>query len=308
MSNLKLFSLQSGSAVELIGGSARLEKDLQACVERNMKTLLGVHFLASEYQTTHGGKMDSLGLDENNCPVIIEYKKNQNQNVINQGLFYLDWLVDHKAAFQLLVSEKLGAEAASLIDWTGVRLILIAQDYNRYDRHAVNQIDRSIDLFRYSFHQADGQGGPFLLLDLIGSQPSTARRSPARTAAEMEPVVRNDSHQAQLGKASPELKALYDDVCEFANSLGDVQQKELKYHIAFKNITNFACVVVKATQDPRVRLFLKLDPNEVELEEGFTEDMTGIGHWGTGDLSVTLRNKDDFKKAKQLIEASFQAN
>ena len=62
--------------------------------------------------------MDSIGIDENNSPVIFEYKRSQNENVINQGLFYLDWLLDHKADFKLLVIDKLGMEAADNIDWS----------------------------------------------------------------------------------------------------------------------------------------------------------------------------------------------
>jgi RecB family endonuclease NucS len=58
---------------------------------------------ASEYITTNKGRIDSLGLDENNCPVIIEYKRHANQNVINQGLFYLNWLLDHKGDLEVVV-------------------------------------------------------------------------------------------------------------------------------------------------------------------------------------------------------------
>jgi hypothetical protein len=64
-----------------------------------MDTLFGVQFLASEYSTgkVHSGRIDSLVLDENGSPVIFEYKRSTNENVINQGLFYLDWLLDHRA-------------------------------------------------------------------------------------------------------------------------------------------------------------------------------------------------------------------
>ena len=54
----------------------------------------------------HRGRIDTLGLDENGCPVIVEYKRHNNENVINQGLFYPDWLFDHKADFRLLVIDR----------------------------------------------------------------------------------------------------------------------------------------------------------------------------------------------------------
>lgn len=77
-----------------------------------METFFGVRFLASEYNINHvddyeaqGGRIDSLGIDENNCPIVFEYKRDTNENVINQGLFYLDWLLDHQADFKLLVMD-----------------------------------------------------------------------------------------------------------------------------------------------------------------------------------------------------------
>ncbi|CAM5658563.1 hypothetical protein SGRIM119S_02574 [Streptomyces griseorubiginosus] len=104
-----------------------------------METLLGVRFLASEYGTgpVHGGRIDSLGLDENGSPVIVEYKRGVDAGVINQGLFYLAWLMDHRAEFEHLVRDRLGVTAASQVLWSGPRLICIAGDFTRYDVHAV---------------------------------------------------------------------------------------------------------------------------------------------------------------------------
>jgi len=78
-------------------------------IEANLQPLLNIRFIASEHSTgkTHGGRIDSLGFDENHCPVILEYKRLVGENVINQGLFYLDWLLDHKAEFKLLVLDSL---------------------------------------------------------------------------------------------------------------------------------------------------------------------------------------------------------
>ena len=88
-----------------------------------METFLGIRFLASEYSTSkkHTGRIDTLSIDENNSPVIIEYKRSLNENVINQGLFYLDWLLDHKAEFELMLLRKFGETVSDDIDWTSPR-------------------------------------------------------------------------------------------------------------------------------------------------------------------------------------------
>src|SRR5450830_2183132 len=168
MSDIQLFRLLDGAtAVELAGKAAPLEKTLQALIEGQMEAFLGVRFLASEYATgkTHRGRIDSLGIDENGCPVIVEYKRHSTENVINQGLFYLDWLMDHQAEFRWLVLEKLGLETAEQIEWSSTRLLCIASDFTRYDQYAVQQIPRNIELIRYKLF-----GDDLLLLELVNTQ------------------------------------------------------------------------------------------------------------------------------------------
>jgi len=111
-------------------------------IERNMDVFFGVRFLASEYSTgkKHGGRIDSLGIDENGSPVIFEYKRTQNENVINQGLFYLDWMLDHRAEFEKLAEQHLGQSPNDLVDWSSPRLVCVANDFNRYDEHAISQM------------------------------------------------------------------------------------------------------------------------------------------------------------------------
>lgn len=53
-------------------------------------------------------------------------------------------------------------------------------------------------------------------------------------------------------------------------------------------------------------LFLKLDPDQVDLEEGFTRDVRNVGHFGTGDLQVTLRDMADFEKAQPLLRRAYE--
>src|SRR6266571_5650394 len=173
MSDIKLFHVSNGSAQELQGTSIAIEKTLQILIENHLEVFLGVRFLATEYFTgkTHGGRIDTLGIDENGSPIIVEYKRALNENVINQGLFYLDWLMDHKGEFKLLVLEKLGDKAAGSIDWSAPRLLCIASDFTRYDEHAVQQINRNIELIRYRRY-----GSELILFELVNA--TTAQVQP----------------------------------------------------------------------------------------------------------------------------------
>ena len=109
-----------------------------------------------------------------------------------------------------------------------------------------------------------------------------------------------------MADAGPQLTNLYTDVENYLLGLGDdVTKKTLRNYFAFRRLKNFVCVEVKTTLDV-VRLYLKIDPDTVALEKGFTRDVRNIGHFGTGDLEVTLRSHDDLERAKLLIAKFYE--
>lgn len=169
-----------------------------------METLLGVRLLASEYGTgpVRGGRIDSLGLDENGSPVIVECKRGIDAGVINQGLFYLAWLLDHRAEFERLVRDRLGMIGASQVLWSGPRLICIAGDFTRYDVHAVREHRRSIDLVRYRLFGCDLLG-----LETVASVSGgihMARRAQHRAVARASGDVQGTSMMGELAGAVDE--------------------------------------------------------------------------------------------------------
>ncbi|KXV03413.1 transporter [Caballeronia megalochromosomata] len=328
MSDIKLFKLVEGVAVELDGHASDLEKPLQSLIEQNLEALLGIRFLATEYATgkTHSGRIDSLGLDENNSPVILEYKRSVGENVINQGLFYLDWLMDHQAEFKLLVMDKLGHEAAALIDWSVPRLLCIAADFTRYDVHAVQQINRNVELIRYRRFGAD------LLLFELANATSVAKPKAAASKAQLPtkpvfpsvsgtlteqvppitPTVASKSPSPGGDKSyaewveqyPPQMLELLTSMEDFIGSLGDdVQRKELKLYVAFKRLKNFASIV---PQKARFLLFLHLDPDKVDPLPGNARDARKFGHWGTGDLELSIGSFDEFEQSKPLILTAYE--
>lgn len=302
MSDIKLFRLKDLSAAEIPGSAEVLEKSLQNLIERNLEPLLGIQFLASEHSTgpKHKGRIDSLGIDENSSPVIIEYKRAANANVINQGLFYLDWLLDHKADFQILVTEKLGADAGKNIDWGAPRLLCIAGRFTRYDEHAVQQMNRNIELIRYRRF-----GEELLMLELVNA-------SVAETGSTAGTVAGPSSSYKTISETLETLQGPLDDLYQglraYLLALGDdVQEKTLKYYVAFKRLRNFACIEVHPSKG-KLTVFLKVDPTTVTLQEGFSRDVRKIGHYGTGDLELTLRDQADLEVARAYIDLSYEAS
>lgn len=294
MSGLKLFHTTNSGVTEVVPRLAGVEADLQSLVEAHMETLLGVRLVASEYGTgpVHGGRIDSLGLDENGSPVIVEYKRGVDAGVINQGLFYLSWLVDHRREFEHVVRDRLGATAASRVLWSGPRLICIAGDFTRYDVHAVREHRRPIDLIRYRLF-GDGLLGLEAVASVSGvpQAPLRARRRRAVAAA---------------GLQRPPLLELASAVDEVLLGLGNgVNRIERKQYRAYRSLRNFACVC--PPQRSKLLVYLKVDPKHVDLAPGFTRDVSGLGHHGTGDLEVQLRTPRDVERARDLFRASYAA-
>ena len=299
MGDLKLFQISEQGTEELYGQSMSIEKSLQQLFEKNLEQLLGIRFVASEYSTgrTHGGRIDTLGLDENNSPVIIEYKRSTNENVINQGLFYLDWLLDHQAEFELSILKQYGKEVSDTIDWSNPRLVCIAGGFTKYDEHAVKQINRNIELYQYKYYENN-----LLLLDLVNA--TTAK--PITISSDFS--VTSKTVSDYLKQATVESKDLFDGLVSYLMALGDdVQENVTKHYIAYKRIKNFACVEFHPSTQ-KILMYVKVNPDTVTLEPGFTRDMRGIGHYGTGDLEIVLYSHADFEKAKPYIDQSYEAN
>lgn len=284
-----------GRVKQLKRKELQLEKELQNLIEDNLSELFGVTFLASEYSTgeRHGGRMDTLGIDENKSPVILEYKKNKNQNVINQALFYLDWLIDHKSAFELLVRDKLQDKIE--IDWSSPRVLCIAEEFNKYDTYAVEQMKKPIELIQYR----NFEDNLFALNILTASEESKSSNKTDH---------KNYKIEDHLQKGNDDIMELYQELRDYITELGDeIVESPRKNYIAYRIIRNFVCIEIYRSH---ILLYLKLNPNAhkdlISLKN--VRNVSDIGHHATGDLEVRVEKKDNIDLAKELIEKAYENN
>ncbi|GGP78915.1 DUF5655 domain-containing protein [Streptomyces diastaticus] len=310
MAELMLFRRDAdGRDVELTGSTVSLEVELQRRVEAGLEQMLGVRFLASEYPTGpwHRGRIDTLGLDENGSPVVIEFKKGSDSGVMSQAVSYLSWLESAHHEFEALVRKVLGAEVAESVDWRRPRMICIAAGFSHHDRVAVQRLPERIDLVRYRIF--DGGLLGLLLVDSATGFPSAASSRRGRERAPVADSVPKASAVSPPagGGAVPEcLRDLYAELDEALTAWGEVEVASLRHYIAYRRLVNVASVIFRPKHEA-ILVYLRLDPDTVELEEGFTRDMRGIGHLGTGDLEVRVVSAADLEKAAPLIRRAFEA-
>lgn len=285
------------------------EKELQHLVERNIERVFSCRLVASEFSTgsVHGGRIDTLALSEDNNPVIIEYKKVVSSDLVNQSLFYLAWLDDHRGDFEVAARKALGPKVE--IDWESIRVICIAPSYRKYDVYAVQVMGRDIELWTYrrfandTFYLEQLQQG-----ESIDSAPSSSGKNPVMVAAGKKAAeTKRTATWTVAGHLKDKPAAvvqLFQQVQEFMISLDSaIEEAPKKLYVAYRTTQNIVCVEI---QRQKITLFVKLDPKKHAGPKGISRDVSKIGHFGTGDLEITLKSAADFEAAKPFIEMAYR--
>lgn len=309
---MPLFNITNGKLEVHRPNEFDTERELQRLIEASLKTVFNCRFIASEFSTgsVHGGRIDTLALSEDGNPVIIEYKKVASSELVNQSLFYLSWIKDHRGDFELAAMRALGGDLE--VDWSDVRVICIAPGYKKYDLHAVKMMGANIELWRY--RRFDG--------DLLYLE-ETYRRSAVAPAADSidtgkDPVAVAAGKKAAITRATatyemedhlkkvpPEFEGIVENLRSYILELtDDVQEVPKKFYVAYKSTQNFVCMEIRKNA---ILLFLKINPDELEAMPSNARDVRQVGHSGTGDLEVKIRNITEAEDAKALIEMSLEA-
>lgn len=288
------------------------EKEIQSLIEKNLETVFNCRFIATEFPTgsEHAGRIDTLALSEDNNPVIIEYKKVESSELVNQSLYYLSWIKDHRGDFQVVANKALGEKIE--IDWTDIRVICIAPGYKKYDLHAVQMMGANIELWQYRLFD----NGSFYLEEvfrrstaLTGDAIAVANgKNPVMVAAgkkaAMTRATGSYTFDQHVDGADAEIKEIVLDLRDFITSLDEaVEESPKKFYIAYKVTQNFVCMEVKKN---KVILYLKLDASEVKSLPKNARDVREIGHYGTGDFELSIRTQEEAEVARDYIRSSFE--
>lgn len=297
MSELRLFNITAQGVQESPGKAFKLEKEVQHLFEKNLEALLGVRFVASEFVAGPGNRIDTLGIDENGFPVVIEYKLEKHKTVINQGVAYLAWIRNNPDSYWKAVFNKLGREVADSIDYSSVRLICIAAEFTRDDLGMYELMPNLIDLVRYRRF-----GDQQIVLERVTTSNASIPNTP--TPKPGIPKTGPDKPFAQvLDEARPALKIVFESLKKTLLNQGeDVTEKATKLYMAYKRTRNFATIVAKKDE---LQLYLHLNPDTIEMRDGL-RDVRSVGHWGTGSLEVRIRNQQDIDAAKPLILRAYE--
>ena len=285
----------------------KFEKDIQNLVEKNLSSLLHLDFIRTEF-ALNNFRIDTLAFDrENKSFIIIEYKRDKNFSVIDQGYAYLSLMLNNKADFILEFNE---SQEITLkrndVDWTQSKVIFVSPFFTNYQREAINFKDLPIELFEIKRFEND-------TISFEQIQKSSAKES-IKTISRNNEVVETVSkevkvftEQDHLQKVDFETRELYEQVKERLISLDDnVNTQPKKQTIGFKVDNNIFCDVV--LQGKGLKIYLNLKSGDLQDQKQIARDVSNVGHWGNGSYEIKLGDLDDIDYVLSLLKQSLRKN
>lgn len=287
----------------------KLEREIQNLVEKNLTTLMGLEFIRTEF-SINSFRIDSLAFDsEKKSFVIIEYKRDRNFSVIDQGYAYLSLMLNNKADFILEYNEsKAESLKRSDVDWSQSKVVFISPSFTVFQKEAINFKDLPIELWEIKRFYNNT-----LFFDQIISK-SSGESIKALSNDETITTVSNEikvySEQDHLEKVKEEsILCIYAQIKEYLLSLDeDISICPKKQTIGFKIGNKVFCDIV--TQNKGIRLFLNAKKGGLKDPEKITRDVSEVGHWGNGayEIHFPLNNDVDIYYVFDLLRQTINKN
>ncbi len=309
---MAIFEIEKGKAKRVRLSEFKLEKDLQQLIEENIEVIFNCRLVATEFSTgnIHSGRIDSLAISEDLNPVIIEYKKVASSDLINQSLYYLHWIRDHKGDFQIAVNKKLGREIE--VDWSDIRVICLAPEYKKYDLHAVQVMGANIELWQYKVYE-----NGILSIDEIYKKSNINTHQETVDSNTKNPIMVEAGKKAAITRKTgiysleEHYESLDENMLEVFNNIRDfiisldssIEESPKKNYVAYKTSQNFVCM---QTYKKKITLYLKLNADDVRPIPKQGRDVKTVGHFGTGDFELTIKDLNDFEETKLLINEAYK--
>jgi predicted transport protein len=283
----------------------KLEKEIQELTEHNLKLIFGLDFVKSEF-ALNNFRIDTLAFDyESNSFVIIEFKRDKNFSVIDQGYAYLSLMLNNKADFILEYNEKQGKLLKRAdVDWSQSRVMFISPGFTNYQREAINFKDLPIEL--WEIKRFDNDTVSYDQIQKAGAQESI--KTISKTDETFETVAKEIvvySEQEHLDNASDEIVELYQKLKGAILNFDNIEIKPKKKYIAFvlgKNIVDIY------PQKKTLKLWINLSKGELDDTKNITRDVSSTGHWGNGDYELQIDSDEDLEYILSLIKQSIKKN
>ena len=306
---MPIFKLDATKLSEIKEKKIDLEKTIQKVTEDNLNAIFGLEFISTEF-ALNNSRIDSLAFDrENNSFVIIEYKRDRNFSVIDQGYSYLALMLNNKADFILEYNEKMkNSLKREDVDWSQSRVIFVSPSFTTYQRGAIDFKDLPIELWEVKGYE----NNTILYNELRPSKTSESIKTVTKdkTINEVSRVIKDYTLGDLIKPDWADSKILFDDLNEKLLSLDPrIQQKINKFYIGYK-IGFYNVAGVHPHKSKLTVELIRVDKEDLKDPENKVYK-TNWEKFGWGKICrVDVANADDVEYvlylAKQVIDKFYK--
>lgn len=282
------------------------EKTIQKLVEENLDEVFGFSFVASEFPLNNL-RIDTLAFDEETKSfVVIEYKRDKNFTVIDQGYAYLALLLNNKADFVLEYNEKCKKNLKKDdVDWSQSRVMFISQSFTKYQQEAIGFQDLPIELWEVKKYDEDLVS----FNQIRASEKSESIKTVAKNK-DIEQVSREIKQYSLDDHIKPhwsKAKELFD---EFSQQVLELDPRfeihPVKYYIGF-NIENKNVIAVHVRKLKLLLQLLRVKPEDLKDPEKRTRyEKNSFKYYNKHITQFDINNEDDIGYAMLLVKQVYK--
>lgn len=297
---MQIYSVQNSNLVEVKESQFKLEREIQDLFEKNLAEIMGLLLVKSEF-TIKSKRIDTLAFDEQaKAFIIIEYKRDKNVSVIDQGFTYLSLMLENKADFIVEYNEQLKKNLQrNDVDWTQTRVAFVSPSFTENQVLATNFKDIAIELWEIKRYKNNTVAISEIKKTRSAEsvKPITQQNKELKRIADEIVVYTEDKH---LNYASEEMAELYMDFKNATLNLADgIEVKPQKEYIAFKKERNIVCFELQKKQ---IKIFIGAKAGSLDDAKGLARDVSQVGHFGTGDYQIVVDSDKDLEYIMSLIK------
>jgi predicted transport protein len=278
----------------------KLEKEIQTLFEKNLNELMGLEMVNSEF-VIKGKRIDTLAYDlQSKAFVIIEYKRDKNVSVVDQGFTYLSLMLENKADFVLTYNETLKKSIHSTsVDWSQTRVVFVSTSFTENQRLATNFKDIAIELWEIKRYENDIISvNPIKKTKSAESiKPLTQQNSVIKFVTDEIKVYNEEDHLKGYPEEMLELYETYKNA--ILNLADDIEIVPKKLYIAFKRNKNIVDIV---TLNKGLKLFINLKKGQLDDPKNLMKDVSETGHWGNGHYEVIVSDTKNLEYIMSLVK------
>lgn len=280
----------------------KLEKDIQKLFEANLEQITGFKLIKTEFSLKNV-RFDTLAFDEESKSlVIIEYKRDRNYSVVDQGVSYLNLMLEYKSDFIVGYNESCNKNLKrGDVDWSQSKVIFVAPSFTNFQKQSSNFKNLPIELWEIK----QFENGIIVINPIKKSQaaPSFKQVQSSNDDYEINKVVEQIkvyTEEMHLEGKTEEIKELYETFkLAILNLSSDIEVVPKKMYIAFKKDKNIVDIRI---QHKNLILWLNMKKGELNDPRKLAVDASSKDHYGNGDYELHVSNTDNLEYIMSLVK------